>query len=529
MTTISGDLGRIKLGVVPVPEGATWTSATYTPSGRVLVAYRRGDDPVDMMRLVTCDDDGSDVTGVFAGPIPQHPKANGIRFMVFGDNRRVHLGDWVLEATPDLDSCESVELVPVEYPWGLKDNPYVTHHWSEVIVAPDNESVAWTILRSDMGAGAAVAQLTRVGDVYVHHNPQLISSADAVLEDPERPGLLLPQPLLGGEVKQFVHGGTAISLVGGSDGFLPDSCVQDLTAPRVEPITRTPGYDETTILSPDERLGIVMTSSASPRTDPAVLGLLPRPHAPLVGMSLAWAVYTYAVTGVRQFREGNVGPVLIDVARSTSEPGYRGVPLHDPDQNWVYVSPMSWHPDGSRVMWMEMRRGNGDDLRVRVARLLDAVPGEPVPTRQTPRHIPYALVGDRALEVLNRPPAGPTLGRIAGRVSGHADYELQPGDLTQGRPGSASIRYVGYSDDGATTYDGTESALSSFVDQTVYEADLEAVGARPGSMHLRAVWSPMVGPEPARLVFNTADDPTSGSHGVARYGEAELTVDQLAP
>jgi hypothetical protein len=41
-------------------------------------------------------------------------------------------------------------------------------------------------------------------------------------------------------------------------------------------------------------------------------------------------LYMYAVAGVRQFRAGNIGPVLIDIERSRHEEGYQGVLLHDP-------------------------------------------------------------------------------------------------------------------------------------------------------------------------------------------------------
>jgi hypothetical protein len=46
----------------------------------------------------------------------------------------------------------------------------------------------------------------------------------------------------------------------------------------VTQITKTPGYDETTIFSPNEQLGVVMSTRGSPHTNPAIFGLLPRPY-----------------------------------------------------------------------------------------------------------------------------------------------------------------------------------------------------------------------------------------------------------
>src|SRR5699024_1752889 len=237
---------------------------------------------------------------------------------------------------------------------------------------------------------------------------------EALVADPDSAGYLVPQPMRGGEVKQFVRGGTAISIVGAVDGSLPDSVVQDLGSTELTQITRTPGYDETTIFSPDEKLGVVMSSRASEGTDLAVLGLLPRPHAALTGMGLAWATYAYTVTGVRQWRRGNVGPVLINIERSQNEPGYQGVPLNSPDDSWVYISPMSWHPDGRRVLWPEMLRGSDQpgrlrQVRLRRAELLDHCPHPAVPVQPTPAEIPYALDGADAERALRRQgsPVGP--------------------------------------------------------------------------------------------------------------------------
>jgi len=60
----------------------------------------------------------------------------------------------------------------------------------------------------------------------------------------------------------------------------------------------------------------------------------------------------YAVAGVRSFREGNICPVLIDIERSINADGYQVMQLNDPTENRVYVSPMSWHPNGKKAMWL---------------------------------------------------------------------------------------------------------------------------------------------------------------------------------
>jgi len=522
-----GSLGRIRISTVPLPDHVHAPSATYLPLGKVFVLYRSAEhDPEeDWYQAAVVEDDGSGFTEVFAGPIPQKPTANGIRHMPFTDNRRVLLGDHVLEVTPDLDTPASAALIGVDYPWGLTADPLTSHHWSEIIVSPDDEHIAWTILRTDLSAAVALGRLRRTHDRYTIEDPAIISSPSMLAPVPEREGYFTTRPLLGGEVKQFVHGGTAIASVGDGGAALTDSVVQDLRTETVEAITRTPGYDETTILSPDERLGIVMSARASTATDPRFLGLLPRPHGQLVTMELSWVIYLYVVDGVRRFRPGNIGPILVDLERSKREREYVGVPLHSADPDWVYVSPMSWHTGGRKAMWMEMRRGTfgdgGPTLRIRTAELLDHTPGVPVAAAPTPSP-PYGIRGDAAVELLARPAAVVPSGRIAGAVSGYVEFER----TSDGRGSfAASALYVGYSDDGRNVYNGFERSSGSLAAGAVYEAELELKGEPSGEMHLRATWSGAA--EGTRLLFETGEDGKPLSHGFARYGAATARVDEL--
>jgi hypothetical protein len=530
------EFGRIEVDTVPLPEDALDTYATYTPSGRIFLLYRRVHDPAEaqIFHAATIEDDGSGYRHVFSGPIAQHPRANGIRAMMFPDNRRVLLGDYVLECEPGLDTATSARLVDVHYPWRQEEDPGTTHHWSEIIVAPDGEHVAWTILRADMGAAAGLGRLRRTADSYEIVSPQLISTVEPFLPDPEHPGCMLPQPARGGEVKQFVRGGRAISAVGGVDGFLPDAVVQALDSGDLTAVTRGPGYDETTIFSPDETLGLVMTARASRATDLGVLGLLPRPYSGHALSAIAWIVYSYSVSGVRNHRPGNVGPVLVDIARSQADPAYQGVALHDPAEEWVYVSPMSWHPDGTRCAWLETPRGSElsqpvRDIRIRRARLLDVTPGEPVPPAAVPDGVPYALRGEDAEQALWNPPAPVTSARVAGRHSGYLEIERTLPDPASGTAGTGEVRYVGYSDDGESVWTGVERVTSAFTTDTVYEADVELAGPVPGEMHLRATWTPLVGPDPARLRFERAADGKAASFGYVRYGDQRLEISALVP
>jgi hypothetical protein len=516
-------LGRVEVRTLSLPDSVNVITATYTCSGTVLVVYRKDGDSADpdFQNIAVVNDDGTGFRDVFSGVIKQHPKANGIRYMVFADNKRVLLGDWVLECSPAIDSCEKAELVPVEYPAELVDNPATIMHWSEIIIAPDNEHISWTTLRSDgNGAAAFIGKLVRHEKNYTVEKIQIISSPMGMKEDPSNPGFFIPQVMRGGEVKQFVRGGTAISLVGSKDSRLTDSVVQDLCSEEIQRITNTPGYDETTIFSPDEKLGLVMSCRASPKTDPAVFGLMPRPSYILRHMIIS--LYMYAVAGVRKFRKGNIGPVLIDIKRSMTDENYRGVPLNDPEEAWVYYSPMSWHPSSKKTMWLEGLRGT-NTMRIRIAELQDYVPGSAVPAGKSPDNIPY---GEKDLSQVRSTSGGSFAGKIAGKHGGYIELTMQ-GEQGMGQNGSAEAVYVNYSDDGKTFYNGFEKSQYSPFSETTYEADVVMSGAETGETKFRAAFSKVIGGEPPKLLFDKADDGKPKSYGYARYQGITLKIENL--
>ncbi len=67
-------------------------------------------------------------------------------------------------------------------------------------------------------------------------------------------------------------------------------------------------------------------------------GLMDRPYGDVLH-SVMDKVYMYSVTGVRDFREGNIGPAIINVERSMTERGYMGIDVssEDPDLLFAHV------------------------------------------------------------------------------------------------------------------------------------------------------------------------------------------------
>lgn len=513
-------IGRVIVDTVPLPEGITEANhPMYTSSGKILFANsEKADGRKDYFDIATINDDGSDYRVIYSGVIPMHPTANGFRMMPFADGKRVLLGDYVLETTPDIASCTSAEVIPVEYPALLMNDPGATHHWSEIVIAPDNVHMAWTSLRGFSGAVNYLGALRREADRYVLDNVQVISAMDFLLEDPTHPGYLLQQAVRGGEIKQFVHGGTALSLAGAGSGALPDSVIQDFLSEDITPVTNMPSYEETTILSPDEHLGIVMSTRGSPTTNFAVLGLLPRPLGRMAAGALTMNVYLNGVTAVRAFRKGNVGPVLIDIEQSMREAGYPGVQLNDPDENWVYHSPMSWHPGGKSAIWPEALRGTKQS-RIQIVRLPDYTPAPAVAMKPTPDVISYGIAIE---DVKIQPRAMDLQGKIAGKHSGYAVYR-QAGK-------QVSVEYVDMSDDGRTFYHGFERSGAAADGGLTYEARVTMDGAEQGEMDVRMVFSPFGGFASGQLPmlrFENAEDGKPMSTGHATYQGVTLSVEDM--
>lgn len=522
--------GRVDVRTIPLPAYMEDVNGTYTHSGKVLVAYSTADDrdTRDWYNLAVLSDDGTALRPVFSGVIPQLKGANGVRWMCFADNRRIALGDYIMECTPDIDRCDQAELIPLVYPDEILRAEDVFCHWSEIIVAPDNTHICWTTLTTD-GATNYLGRMAREAERYVLEDISIVSNSQGYTADPAEDGFAIPQPTRGGEVKQFIRGGKALAMVGHGES-ITESVVQALDSEEIIQITDTPGYEETTIFSPDETLGIAMSPRFSHRTNCAIFGLVPQPHSMPVRGKIINVLYMYAVAGVRAFRKGNIGPALIDI-RESREKGraYQGVDLSDPEEKWVYCSPMSWHPDSTRAMWNERTRIADGPVRhrLRLCQLLDREPSAPVPAYMTPDSsgIPYAVaLGSAARR--EQPGSFPI--KVRGKAGGCVVNNRRAGDTP-----TYTATYDNFSDDGKTVYNGyiavTAPESIFAMGKTCFEADLTVSGEHSGEMRLRAVFTRDGVHAPAMLSFEPGADGRPESHGWATYDGITVDIREMEP
>lgn len=527
-TGTAGSIGRYEVFTIPFDPKLIFRTGTYTPSGKVLVSYAKdAEQPRRQIMLATQDDDGRNVRPFFSQTLPERPKDNGIRFMVFADNKRIFTGDFIIECTTSLETCKDAKLLPVEYPVDVADGDHISHRWSEMIIAPDNSHVSWTTLFSNYSAMVFTGELERTPAGYRIARTRIVSTVDPFDKDPKHADGVIPQPLRGGEVKQFVDGGTGISLAGARYRDLADSTVLHLASGEVEAITDAPGYDETTIFSPDERLGVVMTSRFSPGTDLAILGLMPRPYPDSLNMGLNSLAYNYSVSGVRQIRSGNIGPALIEIAPSKAQEGYVGTNLNT-ETNWVFGSPLSWHPSSSKAMWIERQRGErrgpgGGQLgRMQAVRLLDYKPGPAVPAKPTPESMGYAS-SDLSVVRGYAAKAQDINVKVYGKHSGYVTYRRTPAGVIE-------KAYTNFSDDGQHVYAGRETMQNNPRGNSTYTADVSLTGPQPGAMKLKITFGPATDfYNPTKILFapDASGVPLSG--GYTEYGGKKLEVSSLVP
>ena len=486
---------KTHLSNIPLPEDIIIDDGHYMFDGNIFICYKRSTTNFTYFGVIS--DDGKNFKELYGEEFIVSPLANGIRLIPFRDGKRIYLGDFVFECndtTKNISSCEKGVLIPVNYPEEVVNNNYTYKTWSEMVVAPDNIHVAWTSLNMACGAVDFLGKFKRTENSYEIEESKIISTINFVEPDPTDESILITKIPRGGEIKQFIEGGNALTLVGTQPDEFVKSVYQSLKTEEVYTYSHEPGYDETSILSPDEKLGITMSTRFSPKTNMAIFGLMPRPHCSLVLSKIVESVYTYAVTNVRKTRKGNVGPVLFVKEKSINDPNYHGIDLHDTEEKFVFCSPISWHPS-----WPEVEKGTSN-RRLRKLEISNYTPSAYPKIENTTDNVPYAL--DMS-EMDNIHFDKKTNGTIKGKKSGEIIYYNS--GFTQIHQ-TVKITYVNYSDDGKKFYNGEEEFIGDRTSKNVYKSNVILSGSESGQNNFT-------------ITFNTKSDLIKEeTEGYASYG-----------
>ena len=491
---------KTHLSNIPLPEDIIIDDGHYMFDGNIFICYKRSTTNFTYFGVIS--DDGKNFKELYGEEFIVSPLANGIRLIPFRDGKRIYLGDFVFECndtTKNISSCEKGVLIPVNYPEEVVNNNYTYKTWSEMVVAPDNIHVAWTSLNMACGAVDFLGKFKRTENSYEIEESKIISTINFVEPDPTDESILITKIPRGGEIKQFIEGGNALTLVGTQPDEFVKSVYQSLKTEEVYTYSHEPGYDETSLLSPDEKLGITMSTRFSPKTNMAIFGLMPRPHCSLVLSKIVESVYTYAVTNVRKTRKGNVGPVLFVKEKSINDPNYHGIDLHDTEEKFVFCSPISWHPSNLKAIWPEVEKGTSN-RRLRKLEISNYTPSAYPKIENTTDNVPYAL--DMS-EMDNIHFDKKTNGTIKGKKSGEIIYYNS--GFTQIHQ-TVKITYVNYSDDGKKFYNGEEEFIGDRTSKNVYKSNVILSGSESGQNNFT-------------ITFNTKSDLIKEeTEGYASYG-----------
>ena len=491
---------KTHLSNIPLPEDIIIDDGHYMFDGNIFICYKRSTTNFTYFGVIS--DDGKNFKELYGEEFIVSPLANGIRLIPFRDGKRIYLGDFVFECndtTKTISSCEKGVLIKVNYPKEVVNNNYTYKTWSEMVVAPDNIHVAWTSLNMACGAVDFLGKFKRTENSYEIEESKIISTINFVEPDPTDESILITKIPRGGEIKQFIEGGNALTLVGTQPDEFVKSVYQSLKTEEVYTYSHEPGYDETSILSPDEKLGITMSTRFSPKTNMAIFGLMPRPHCSLVLAKIVESVYTYAVTNVRKTRKGNVGPVLFDKEKSINDPNYHGIDLHDTEEKFVFCSPISWHPSNLKAIWPEVEKGTSN-RRLRKLEISNYTPSAYPKIENTIDNVPYAL--DMS-EMDNIHFDKKTNGTIKGKKSGEIIYYNS--GFTQTHQ-TVKITYVNYSDDGKKFYNGEEEFIGDRTSKNIYKSNVILSGSESGQNNFT-------------ITFNTKSDLIKEeTEGYATYG-----------
>jgi hypothetical protein len=160
-------------------------------------------------------------------------------------------------------------------------------------------------------------------------------------------------------------------------------------------------------------------------------------------------------------------------------------------------------------------------VRIRTVALPGYRPGPAVTMHPTPDRIAYGVSDPAA--VARYVAANATLDlKVYGRKAGYITYRRTPDGVTE-------KTYTGFSDDGRTTWSGSERMVANPAGRSTYTAKVTLAGATPGAMDLQITFGPLRAALPAQIIFAADADGVPLSHGHADFGGRHLDVATLLP
>jgi hypothetical protein len=433
--------------------------------GRHIATLRRDGS---RFRCLTCDDLASPDLDLRQPAMTPDGRGFAVRS---GNDVQRHS---IVECTPSVLKCESAELVPVILPLGAV--PLLRN--ARLEVAPDGKHALFSHVRASGVIVPILGQLVREPDRYTVTKARALAGFRPTLRGPKN-SLKLAEGNWG-EAKGFTDGGKSLLYYTTIDSLNFDSVKLDLATGEITRLTSDPEYDEDVDVFEGRRgrgkrahrvRARVAQASFRNHERLRIFSLVPRP--PVVDAALRGPIALLRNQAGRRFFDMWVLPVG-QAARDSKIAKQIKTKNKPDDRNFNSRGQNRWNGDGTEFVFTEEDANALGTARLMLAKFRGRKPARPIRMVPTPKPTWAPPVST----VLS--PDEHRTGTMRGAESGRAEIVF---DLKLAPPGAVDIEveYVGYSDDGCSFLNGTETATVDGFSWT-WTADLKVTGCHRGRL-----------------------------------------------
>ena len=505
-----GDILDFEIITVKFPSNIIYQGSHYNYQGDLIVIYKK-DNYSSNYFIGIGNDEGKIYKEIYEFKSGEVDETYIHRASSFDDGKRILVGGKILQCTKELKQCDDAKLYELEFPKEIKDYQNLLYLFTEPIINFGGKYIFWSSFDKSMNIMSFVGELIFENDKYIINNTIGLSNFFYDLYDKTTGNFSMPKMFKTGPIKQVINGGEALSIGGFVDYGVRKSIYQSLSEDKMERLTYFEGYDETISVSPDQKLACAMTTRFSNKTSFEIIGLMPTPYSIIAGYLVSDNVMRSCVGPQRNRKDskGNLGPALVELSK-IKEKNYMGKSLIA-NESWIFYGFISWAPDGKKIMFDEMEKGNTNNRRCQIVKLKNYQPSEIKFADNFKNNVPYNKTIEENLNL-------------------HIEY---PFNITvQGKTGNLKIFqnetncelvYDNFSEDNEVFFSGKYNYYKIEIgDEThsVFEVNMKSEGKKTGNCNYRLWFNPKNLP-----AFEKHTDGNNRTYGTCNYDGKEINAD----
>ena len=506
-----GDILDFEIITVKFPSNIIYQGSHYNYQGDLIVIYKKDNYSSSNYFIGIGNDEGKIYKELYEFKKGEVEEKYIHRASSFNDGKRILVGGKILQCTKELKQCDDAKLYELEFPKEIKDYPNLSYLFTEPIINYGGKYIFWSSFDKSMNIMSFVGELIFQNDKYIINNTIGLSNFFYDLYDKSTGNFSMPKIFKTGPIKQVINGGEALSIGGFVDYGVRKSIYQSLSEDKMERLTYFEGYDETISVSPDQKLACAMTTRFSNKTSFEIIALMPTPYSIIASYLVSDNVMRSCVGPQRNRKDskGNLGPALVELSK-IKEKNYMGKSLIA-NESWIFYGFISWAPDGKKIMFDEMEKGNTNNRRCQIVKLKNYQPSEIKFDDNFKNNVPYNKTIEENLNL-------------------HIEY---PFNITvQGKTGNLKIFqnetncelvYDNFSEDNEVFFSGKYNYYKIKIgDEThsVFEVNMKSEGKKTGNCNYRLWFNPKNLP-----AFEKHTDGNNRTYGTCNYDGKEINAD----